>query len=125
MTAGLCETWRSRYSRGRLSLHCARFESIPPVVGSNLSRDYFEDATRQAGLRCCSVERIGSELIEYYEESEGRVSCELMRIARMRRGASRFQGVRYESAAAVYTWMVYLLLGKLEGVVITLQKCGD
>ncbi len=92
------------------------------IVARNLSPEYFQGAVEQAGLHTYSVERIGSELIEYYEETDGRVSRELLRIARMRRAGARFKGLRYESASAVYHWLVYLLLGKLESVVITLRK---
>jgi len=97
-----------------------------PLAIYPLRRDALECAFDDAGLRIAKVEEIGSELIEFYEERDGRASKRLMRIARMRRMkeqlVSAWGAERYESIEALYYWMTYLLLGKLTAAYYVLQK---
>lgn len=90
------------------------------VQGQNLDRLYFENALAGAGLRIQNRIGMASEWIEFYEEQDGRASRELLRIARMRR--TGLTNREDEAAYAVYHWLVYHLLGKLETVVYLLQK---
>ncbi len=73
-----------------------------------------------------ALEELGSELIEFYEERDGRASRELMRIARMRRLrqqlTAEWGSLRYDTAQALYYWVVYLLLGKLSSGFYVLEK---
>jgi hypothetical protein len=56
--------------------------------------------------RIVREENLSSELIEFYEEQNGRVSRELMRIARMRRRRvelqSRWGAAKYEMVLGLY-----------------------
>jgi hypothetical protein len=53
-----------------------------------------EAAFRAAGLQMRSKEQLGSELMEWVEEHEGRASRELMRLARMLRKQEYYQEIR-------------------------------
>ena len=63
---------------------------------------------------------------EVMEETEGRGSKFLLRVARLRRAREKFLAelgqVRYEAALAVYQWAIYLALGKLSASLYVLQK---
>jgi hypothetical protein len=97
-----------------------------PLAVYPLRRHALECAFHGAGLRILQVEEIGSELIEFYEERDGRASKRLMRIARMRRMKDQLVAAwgteRYASIEALYYWMTYLLLGKLTAAYYVLQK---
>ena len=97
-----------------------------PLALRPVRRDSLERGFADAGLRTAHVEEIGSELIEYYEERDGRASRELMRIARMRRMRERLVAewgtARYNIAQALYHWMTYLLVGKLTAAYYVLEK---
>lgn len=56
-----------------------------PLAIHRLRRDSLERSFAGAGLAVAQVEEIGGELIEFYQEHDGRASRELMRIGRMRR----------------------------------------
>jgi ubiquinone/menaquinone biosynthesis C-methylase UbiE len=96
------------------------------MKAQNLSREWLEAAYRQAGLTIKRAEVTGGERLEYFEESLGLYSRELMRLARMRRAPDRYRQQlgpeRYESALALYTLSIYLLIGKLDDVVYWLRK---
>jgi hypothetical protein len=97
--------------------------AIEPV---SVSRRYLEAAFQGAGLAILQTEDLGSELIEFYEERDGRASRELMRIARMRRLRDKLVAewgtARYESVHALYHWVVYHLLGKLSSGYYLVEK---
>jgi ubiquinone/menaquinone biosynthesis C-methylase UbiE len=94
------------------------------VVTENLSRSRVEEAFRNAGLRVLCAEPIGSEFMEYQEETDGRCSRALLRMARMIRAREQFVAelgqARYDVLLAAYHWVVYLLLGKLSPTIYTL-----
>jgi hypothetical protein len=96
------------------------------IVPENLSAPRVEALISDAGLEVVSGEFIGGELMEFYEERDGRCSRELMRLARMTRERGRFAAelgeADYEVAQSVYRWLVYHLLGKLGTNVYTLKK---
>jgi hypothetical protein len=85
-----------------------------------------EAAFQAAGLQMHSKEQLGSELMEWVEEHEGRASRELMRLARMLRKQEYYQEVlgtrRYEVALANYHWALSILLGKLSPTLYVLRK---
>jgi len=85
-----------------------------------------EAAFARAGFVISRSEKLGSELIEFYEERDGRASRELMRIARMRRMREQLTvewgALRYDTVHAVYHWAIYLLLGKLSSEFYLLEK---
>jgi hypothetical protein len=56
-----------------------------PLAIHPVRRDSLERSFASAGLAVARMEEIGGELIEFYQERDGRASRELMRIARMRR----------------------------------------
>jgi SAM-dependent methyltransferase len=91
----------------------------PPlgIVPQGLSKKRLEEAFAGAGLDVLQSEMLGDELIEFYEERDGRASRELIRIARMRRRREELIAAwgrtRYDAAYALYHWIVYHLLGKL------------
>jgi SAM-dependent methyltransferase len=96
------------------------------IVPDNTSRECLESAFAQAGFATVRREDIGSELIEFYEERDGRASRELMRIARMRRRRDelikQWGEEVYDAVEAVYHWMVYGLIGKLSSGYYVLEK---
>lgn len=97
-----------------------------PLAIHPLRKQSIERAFAGAGFRLTRFEEIGSELIEFYEERDGRASRELMRVARMRRTREQLVAAwgarRYEAVQALYHWMVYLLLGKLTAAYYVLEK---
>lgn len=103
-----------------------RLSTALAIAPGSLDRLNLEGAFAKAGFEITTQDNIGSELMEYYEERDGRASRELMRIARMRRTrdqlANKWGTSRYETALALYEWVVYLLLGKLGSVTYCLRK---
>jgi ubiquinone/menaquinone biosynthesis C-methylase UbiE len=99
------------------------------VKVENLSAARVEQIFQEAGLEIISRQSIGGELIEYYEEHQGRYARELMRLARMVRARDRFVAElgqeRYDTALALYRWGIYLLLGKLSSSIYVLRKSGQ
>jgi ubiquinone/menaquinone biosynthesis C-methylase UbiE len=102
----------------------ARLYADLALHAESLSRARLEAAFQKAGLSIRGREELGSELIEYYEERDGRAGRELMRLARMRRLGCQ-QTPRCLTAHAVYHWMIYHLLGKLSSVIYTLTSRDD
>ena len=98
------------------------------ISAASMSQENLEAAFLQAGLAISRAEMVGSELIEFYEERDGRASRELMRLARMRRMReplrAQWGGVKYDSTHALYEWAIYLLLGKLNSGFYLLEKAG-
>jgi SAM-dependent methyltransferase len=96
------------------------------IVPDNTSRGRLESAFAEAGFVIARREDIGSELIEFYEERDGRASRELMRIARMRRRRDelikQWGEEVYDAVEAVYHWVVYGLIGKLSSSYYVLEK---
>jgi len=96
------------------------------IVPENLSPPYVEGCFREAGWRAISSEKIGSELMQYYEERDGRCARELMRLARMLSAEERFVAelgeANYQVTSALYHWVIYQLLGKLSSVIYTLRN---
>jgi ubiquinone/menaquinone biosynthesis C-methylase UbiE len=96
------------------------------IVRQSLFRQRLETSFGTAGFSISRSEQLGSELIEFYEERDGRASRELMRIARMSRMRDRLIAEwgrdRYETARALYHWIVYHLLGKLSSGYYLLQR---
>ena len=96
------------------------------IVAKNMSCEYLEQAFARAGFHTVLREEIGAELIEFYEERDGRASRELMRLARMMRMRSKWMAewdaTRYEAVEALYHWVIYQLLGKLSSAVYLLEK---
>jgi ubiquinone/menaquinone biosynthesis C-methylase UbiE len=103
-----------------------RLYSALAIEPLSVSRRHLEAAFQSAGLAISQTEDLGSELIEFYEEKDGRASRELMRIARMRRSRNKLIAewgtARYESVHALYHWVVYHLLGKLSSGYYLLEK---
>ncbi|HKQ73943.1 MAG TPA: class I SAM-dependent methyltransferase [Blastocatellia bacterium] len=96
------------------------------MIAENLNRIQVETMFGNSGLRIHSSETISAELLEYYDERDGRYGRELMRLARMSRAKERFLAelgeIRYQTAQALYRWSVYLLLGKLSSTIYVLKK---
>ena len=96
------------------------------LVLESMEEGVVEAAFQAAGLQMHSKEQLGSELMEWVEEHEGRASRELMRLARMLRKPEYYQELlgtrRYEVALANYHWALYILLGKLSPTLYVLQK---
>jgi SAM-dependent methyltransferase len=92
----------------------------------SLSQQHLEVSFQRAGFTISRREELGSELIEFYEERDGRASRELMRIARMRRMRedliTEWGKTRYDTAHALYHWVVYHLLGKLSSGFYLLER---
>lgn len=99
------------------------------MVAENLDRSGVETLFSKSGLRIHSSETIGGELLEYYDERDGRYGRELMRLARMLRAKERFIAelgeLQYATAQALYRWGIYLLLGKLRSTIYVLRKARD
>lgn len=106
----------------------ARLYAALGVVADNTSRSYVEDCFTGSGLEILSREPIGSELMQYYEERDGRCTRELMRLARMIQARERFVAemgeTNYAVTEALYHWVVYQLIGKLGSVVYSLRKAA-
>ena len=96
------------------------------LVPQSMGEVSVEAAFQAAGFQIHSREQLGSELMEWVEEHEGRASRELMRLARMLRKQEHFQRLlgsgRYEVALANYHWALYILLGKLSPTLYLLRK---
>jgi ubiquinone/menaquinone biosynthesis C-methylase UbiE len=96
------------------------------IQAESMSQKNLEAAFAQAGFVVSRLEMLGSELMEFYEERDGRASRELMRLARMRRMReslrAQWGSVKYDSAHALYHWVIYLLLGKLNSGFYLLEK---
>ena len=96
------------------------------VEAGSMSKHRLEAAFARAGFVISRAEMLGSELMEFYEERDGRASRELMRLARMTRMRETLMAqwgrTKYDSAHALYQWMVYLLLGKLNSGFYLLEK---
>jgi ubiquinone/menaquinone biosynthesis C-methylase UbiE len=96
------------------------------LVPESMDESAVEAAFRAAGFQMHSKEPLGSELMEWVEEHEGRASRELMRLARMLRKREYYQELlgasRYEVALANYHWALYILLGKLSPTLYVLCK---
>jgi ubiquinone/menaquinone biosynthesis C-methylase UbiE len=96
------------------------------IASGSMCRLTVEQSFANAGFDTLQVEELGSELIQFYEERDGRVSRELMRIARMQRLKAecirQWGESRYAALNAVYHWMVYHALGKLSSAYYLLQK---
>jgi ubiquinone/menaquinone biosynthesis C-methylase UbiE len=96
------------------------------IEPKSVSQRFLEASFKSAGFTISRAEKLGSELIEFYEEREGRASRELMRIARMRRLRdeliAEWGKTRYDAIYAVYHWIVYQLLGKLSSGFYLLEK---
>ena len=77
-------------------------------------------------MQILSSESIGSELMQYYEERDGRCTKELMRLARMMIAKENFLAelgqANYEVTLALYHWVIYQLLGKLSSSIYALSK---
>jgi ubiquinone/menaquinone biosynthesis C-methylase UbiE len=96
------------------------------LIARNLSPAYVKAMIAGAGLRILHEEEIGSELMEYFEERDGRCSRELLRLARMRREpeafVARLGAERYELALAAYQWIIYQMIGKVTTAIYILGK---
>lgn len=96
------------------------------IEPGSVSQQRLEASFASAGLAVSRSEKLGSELIEFYEERDGRACRELMRLARMRRMREQLTAewgkTRYETAHALYHWVVYHLLGKLSSGFYLLEK---
>jgi SAM-dependent methyltransferase len=96
------------------------------IEAGSMSQNRLEAAFAHAGFVVSRAEMLGSELMEFYEERDGRASRELMRVARMRRLreklTAQWGSIKYDSAHALYQWLVYLLLGKLKSGFYLLEK---
>jgi ubiquinone/menaquinone biosynthesis C-methylase UbiE len=96
------------------------------LVPESMDEGAVEAAFQAAGFQMHSKEPLGSELMEWVEEYEGRTSRELMRLARMLRKPEYYQELlgprRYEVALANYHWALYILLGKLCPTLYVLRK---
>ena len=96
------------------------------LVPESMDEGAVEVAFQAAGFQMHSKEPLGSELMEWVEEHEGRASRELMRLARMLRKKEYYQELlgtgRYEVALANYHRAIYILLGKLCPTLYVLRK---
>jgi ubiquinone/menaquinone biosynthesis C-methylase UbiE len=96
------------------------------LVPQSMDEGSVEAAFQVARFQMRSKEQLGSELMEWVEEHEGRASRELMRLARMLRKPEYYQELlgasRYEVALANYHWALYILLGKLSPTLYVLRK---
>jgi len=99
------------------------------LVPESMDQGAVEAAFQAAGFQIHFKEPLGSELMEWVEEHEGRASRELMRLARMLRKPEYYQELlgasRYEVALANYHWALYILLGKLSPTLYVLQKTAS
>src|SRR5262249_22167303 len=96
------------------------------IEAGSISQERLETSFARAGLTVRRTETLGSELMEFYQERDGRACRELMRIARMRRMREQLIAewgeTRYETVHALYHWIVYHLLGKLSSALYLLGK---
>ena len=139
VSRALCESSRILRRGGRMLVYTT-FETdlmepreaariYEPLAIHPLRRDPLERGFDAAGLDIAHREEIGSELIEFYEERDGRASRELMRIARMRhirdQLVEQWGAQQYETVLALYHWMIYLLLGKLSAAYYVLERRSE
>jgi ubiquinone/menaquinone biosynthesis C-methylase UbiE len=107
----------------------ARLYTSLGLVPQSMDETSVEAAFQRAGFQMHSKEQLGSELMEWVEEHEGRASRELMRLARMLRKQEYYEEVlgarRYEVALANYHWAIYILLGKLSPTLYVLRKTAS
>lgn len=97
------------------------------VIIDNLVQPYLEQIFKAAGWQVALVKPLGSEPVEYLEEqTEGRYTGRLKRIAQMRRQRARFVAelgqAEYDRTLALYQWEIYQFLGKLSQTVYVLKK---
>jgi len=96
------------------------------LVPESMDDAVIEAAFQAAGFQMHSKEPLGSELMKWVEEHEGRISRELMRLARMLRKREYYQELLgtsgYEVALANYYWGLYILLGNLSPTLYVLHK---
>jgi 2-polyprenyl-3-methyl-5-hydroxy-6-metoxy-1,4-benzoquinol methylase len=108
------------------SKEAARLYDALGMVSENLSPSYVGNCFKDSGLQLLSREVIGSELMQYYEERDGRCTRELMRLARMitarEKFVAEFGEANYQVTSALYHWVIYQLIGKLSSVIYTLRK---
>jgi hypothetical protein len=108
------------------SREAARLSEALGLVAENLSSSHVEGCLRDGEWEMVSREIIGSELMQYYEESDGRCTRELMRLARMISAREKFVAelgeANYQITSALYHWVIYQLIGKLSSVIYTLRK---
>ncbi|MEH2214504.1 class I SAM-dependent methyltransferase [Nostoc sp.] len=104
----------------------ARLYKTLGVVPESMSASFVEECFKDAGLQILTKEVIGSELMQFYEEREGRATRELMRLARMILAKEKFLSqlgqTNYEVTSALYHWAIYQLIGKLSSTIYTLRK---
>jgi SAM-dependent methyltransferase len=138
LDAALRECSRALRRGGKMLVYCTvqtdlmepceacRLYAPLAIVPDNMRRDCLESAFTHAGFDIRRREDTGSELIEFYEERDGRASRELMRIARMRRRRGelieRWGAEAFAAVEALYHWMVYHLIGKLSSGYYVLEK---
>ena len=136
LDGALCECSRILRPRGKMLLYTTLETDLlepreaerlyRPLAIQPVRRDSLERSFVSAGFRIARAEEIGSEMMEFYEELDGRASNRLMRIARMRRSKEQLVpewGLEtFETLLALYHWMVYLVLGKLTASYYILAK---
>lgn len=95
------------------------------IITRNLWTETLEAALTTAGFRVISKEVIGGERLEFIEERDGQYSRELRRLSRMQRAeevyTTRLGKKRFNIARALYTWAIYIMIGKLSDAIYTLQ----
>jgi SAM-dependent methyltransferase len=96
------------------------------IVPENMSPSYVEGCFAEAGFQALTNQTIGSELMQFYEERDGRCTREFMRLARMIQAKERFLAelgeANYRVTSALYHWVIYQLIGKLSSAIYTLVK---
>lgn len=107
----------------------ARIYDALGIMPENTSPSYVEDCFADAGLQVLTNQTISSELMQYYEERDGRCTRELMRLARMLQAKEKFLAAlgeaNYEVTSALYHWVIYQLIGKLSSTIYTLEKAAS
>ena len=96
------------------------------VQRATLDAARIDAAVAAAGLRTVEAALLGSEFAEHFEERDGSLSRELLRVARMGRDRERIEAalgpVRYAALLGLYRWWLYHLLGKLSSAVYVLER---
>lgn len=115
------------YATGRMEpKEAAHIYGALGIVPENTSPSYVEGCFAEAGLQVLTNQTIGSELMQYYEERDGRCTRELMRLARMIQAKERVLAelgeANYRVTSALYHWVIYQLIGKLGSAIYTLEK---
>jgi SAM-dependent methyltransferase len=106
----------------------AMFDALA-IVPASAERANFERATSSAGLVIERHIRLDGQWREHGEEHDGgRTSCQLLRIARMRRDPQRYVDALGAQGYAIELWNclygVYQLLGKLSASIYVLRRPG-